>query len=125
MQNVDARPLTQPLPWPGAHGMEHRFGNRLPCGTQVTVSAGAGVVGAGRMVNVSLSGAYVETAVDLPLFSPVAIEKLCGGGRGISLRACVVRKDADGVGIEWCETPSRSICVTLGCPRPCRTGAGD
>lgn len=125
MQDVEVHPKTQRLPWPQPHGMEHRFGRRVPCGTPVAISAGADLVGVGRLRDVSLSGAFVETVVNLPLFARVAIEKQCEGGRGIELRASVVRKDTDGVGIEWCETPSRSICLTLGCPRPCRPDSGD
>lgn len=125
MQDVDAYPHAQRLPWPLPHAMDHRFGRRIPCGTPVAISAGTVILGAGRLRNVSLSGAFVETALDLPPFSQIAIEKQCEGGRDIQLLASVVRKDADGVGIEWCETPSRSICLTLGCPRPCRPDSGD
>jgi hypothetical protein len=105
--------------------MEHRFGRRYTCGTRVALSAGVGLVGDGRLRNVSLSGAYVETTLDLPLSATVAIEKICDGQRGIDLLAWVVRKDAEGVGIEWCETPARSICQTMGCARPCRPESAD
>jgi hypothetical protein len=125
MQTLDVYPATQRLPWNRPHTMEHRFGRRFTCGTNVTVSAGAGIAGGGRLLNVSLSGAYIQTTVDLPLFGLVAVEKACGPERAVDLFASVVRKDADGVGVEWCETPARSICQTLGCARPCHSASGD
>lgn len=123
MQTLDVNPAMQRLPWNRPHTMEHRFGRRFPCGTHVTVSAGAGIAGGGRLLNVSLSGAYIQTVVDLPLFGLVVVKKACADERAIDLFASVVRKDARGVGVEWCETPARSICQTLGCARPCAAAA--
>ncbi|HTU67575.1 MAG TPA: PilZ domain-containing protein [Steroidobacteraceae bacterium] len=99
-------------------GMEHRFGRRLSCGTRVRLTAGEGIAGAGRLVNVSLSGAYIETSLDLPPFSLLEISS-DGRPRAVELLASVVRKDATGVGVEWCETPSCSICRIFGCAQPC------
>jgi hypothetical protein len=98
--------------------MEHRFGRRFRCGTAVRLSAESGATGDGRLANVSLSGAYVQTAVDLPLFALVAIVA-ARDERTVERRACVVRKDATGVGVEWCETPTRPICEIFGCTRHC------
>ena len=98
--------------------MEHRFGRRFRCGTAVHVSADSGVAGEGRLANVSLSGAYVQTALDLPLFALVDLVA-SRDGRTVERRACVVRKEATGVGVEWCETPTRSICQIFGCPKHC------
>jgi len=97
--------------------MEHRFGRRFRCGTAVRVSAGTALAGRGRLVNVSLSGAYLQTALDLPLYASVEVAK--DGDGAVRLLASVVRKDATGVGIEWCETPSCSICRTFGCSKHC------
>jgi len=98
--------------------MEHRFGQRFRCGNGVRLAAGD-LAGPGRLVNVSLRGAYVETALDLPLFTTVEIAGNGEHGKAVDLRASVVRKDAGGVGIEWCETPVRSICRIFGCTRHC------
>jgi hypothetical protein len=98
--------------------MEHRFGRRFRCGTAVKVSADSGTAGAGRLANVSLSGAYVQTELDLPLFALIDLVAV-RDGRTVERRACVVRKDATGVGLEWCETPTRSICDIFGCTRHC------
>jgi len=98
--------------------MEHRFGQRFRCGTAVLVSAGDGVTGGGRLANVSLSGAYVETAVDLPLFALIVVAAE-HGDRKVEMHACVVRKDSRGVGVEWSETPARPICRIFGCTKQC------
>lgn len=99
--------------------MEHRFGQRLRCGSPVRLSAGDGVGGAGRLRDVSLSGAFLETALDPPLFAPIDIAATHPAAQDVCLRALVVRKDRHGVGVEWCETPGRSICQIFGCTRQC------
>lgn len=98
------------------HGMEHRWGLRILCGAVVRISAGEGVTVCGRMRDVSTSGAFVETPLALPLFSPVEISLPSDGGdSGSEVLAWVVRRDAAGVGIEWVETASGSICALLCC----------
>lgn len=99
--------------------MEHRFGRRFRCGTTVRLSAGDGVTGRGRLTDVSLSGAYLETSLPLPLFATVEVCSDAGRDAPVELVASVVRRDARGVGVEWCETPSRSICEIFGCTRRC------
>jgi len=47
------------------------------------------------------------------------VEVAKDGDGAVRLLASVVRKDATGVGIEWCETPSCSICRTFGCSKHC------
>jgi len=102
--------------------MEHRWGHRIACGARVRLSAGADVDGTGRLRNVSMSGAFIETAVGLPLFARVAITVLHAdreSPREVELLANVARVDDDGVGVEWCETAPREICPLLGCATPC------
>jgi len=98
--------------------MDHRFGQRLRCGNDVRLAAG-NLAGSGRLVNVSLSGAYLETPLDLPLFASVEISGNGEHGKAVELAAPVVRKDAGGYGVEWCETPGRSICAVFGCTKRC------
>jgi len=110
-------PPAAPKPRRETKFMEHRFGQRFRCGTAVRVSTD-GSAGDGRLVNVSLSGAYVQARLDLPLFAllDITAER---ADRKVELRACVVRRDATGVGVEWCETPSRPICQIFGCTKHC------
>ena len=100
--------------------MEHRFGRRYACGAPVRISAADEIAGGGRLVNVSMSGAYLQTALDLPLYALVSLVKVRKDDHTpVELMASVVRRDNGGVGVEWCETPARSICHVLGCPHPC------
>ena len=101
--------------------MEHRFGQRFRCGTSVRVIGGSGETGRGRLVNVSLSGAYLETELNLPLLGSIVITRdAAGAGAGdIELLASVVRKDSRGAGVEWCENLSCSICEIFGCGKRC------
>jgi hypothetical protein len=102
------------------HGMEHRWGLRIPCCAAVRISSGAAVIDFGRMRNVSMSGAYIESSVALPLFAPFEIAVLRGGRRcGAGLLASVVRCEAAGIGVEWAETIPGSICPLLDCAEPC------
>jgi hypothetical protein len=103
----------------GPLGMEHRFGQRFRCGTAVRVSSGSSLTGRGRLVNVSLSGAFLETALDLPLLATISIARDGNCRRDVELLASVVRKDACGVGVEWCENLSSSICEIFGCSKRC------
>jgi len=99
--------------------MEHRFGQRFRCGSAVRVSSGSSLTGRGRLVNVSLSGAFLETALDLPLLATISIARDGNCPRDVELLASVVRKDSRGVGVEWCENLSRSICEIFGCSKRC------
>ena len=101
--------------------MEHRWGQRKPCRARVSVAAGAGVSGSARLRNVSISGAFLETALPLPLFAPIAIAVLHNDGttHALEFAACVVRVESGGFGIEWSEPVTGSICRLLGCTMEC------
>jgi hypothetical protein len=101
--------------------MEHRWGPRRPCRTRVCVSAGGGVSGLGRLANISMSGALLETAVPLPLFAQLAITVLRedGATHQLEFTAVVVRHESNGVGIEWCDPNTGSICQALHCDIDC------
>ena len=101
--------------------MEHRWGRRRPCRARVSVSTGGGASGLGQLKNLSMSGAFLETALPLPLYAQLAITVLRNDGstHQIEFTAVVVRHDANGVGIEWCEPYAGSICGALGCDIDC------
>ena len=106
--------------------MEHRWGQRIDCGSTVRISAGPGITGVGRLRNVSSSGAFLETALSLPQYSRITlvVSRHAGSAdRELETQASVVRKAADGVGIEWCESEFRTVCGLLGCAAPCERAA--
>jgi hypothetical protein len=68
------------------------------------------------MVNVSMTGAYLETSVLLRLNSlihlaPYLPDNFTGGSNRIA--ANVVRHDARGVGLEWCERLIKGVQIDL------------
>jgi hypothetical protein len=101
--------------------MEHRWGERMPCRARVQIAAGADVSGAGRVRDISSSGAFIETSLDLPLYGRVELVVLGNESatRAVELGASVMRVARDGVGVEWCETPAVSVCDVVGCKTRC------
>lgn len=85
--------------------MEHRWGQRVPVGTEVRLVCRPSAVGAGWLRDASMSGAYVATDLDVPLYSRLRVELDVRASNGRSatrrLAAYVVRRDAAGLGIEW------------------------
>ena len=101
--------------------MEHRWGQRAACRVFVRLSAGMSMGVAGRLRDVSVSGAFIETGCKLPLFSrlELKVHPTDPAGREISVTASVVRTARDGVGVEWCDMPDGSVCAMLGCTTRC------
>ena len=99
-------------------GMEHRWGRRITCGAPIRIGA-MKAIGTGRLRDVSLSGAFVETTLELALFAPIAVVV-----HETEVLAHVVRIADDGVGIEWRVTAPQAICPLLGCVSLC-TAARD
>jgi hypothetical protein len=89
--------------------MEHRWGRRYDTDVAVRFVALPGTIGAGRVTNISLSGAFMETRAKLRLLTVVYIEGLDSErerGKPVAARrlaATVVRRCTAGVGLEWCE----------------------
>jgi hypothetical protein len=86
-------------------GMDHRWGQRQSTDLTVLV-ARSGLTGIARVVNVSVTGAYLETRVSLRLHSLVYLQPITQDHAHINanrVAANVVRQDALGVGLEWCE----------------------
>jgi hypothetical protein len=106
---------------PNPFFMEHRWGQRLPCRAQVQLCGGDEITGSGRVRDVSSSGAFIETAMQLPVYARVALVVLGNESatRTVEINASVVRLAPDGIGVEWCDTPARSICEVLGCTTRC------
>lgn len=101
--------------------MEHRWGQRIDCRATVRITAPGNLPGAGRVRNVSTSGAFVESK--LPMTEGSQLMLLVMGNesaaRAVEIPAIVVRVEPDGFGIEWCETPAGSICARVGCTTSC------
>ncbi len=113
-----------PFEWPGAPQaeelkprgfMEHRWGNRHAANLPVSFTLQSGGRGVGRVLNISTTGAYLQT--EMPLRILTLIDLFIDGAfpRGARFRGCVMRRDQGGVGLEW-EAPMRPdlLGVALG-----------
>lgn len=96
--------------------MEHRWGQRVAVDVAVRIAARRYKVRAARLVDLSVSGAYIKVAADLRLLSRVQV--------AIALPhrfahptpvvpAYVARKYRDGVGVEWCDLAPKPVVELL------------
>jgi hypothetical protein len=101
--------------------MEHRWGQRIRCQARVRISTGSDFIGSGNVRDVSSSGAFIETALRLPVNATVTLVVLGNESavRAVEIQANVVRVERDGLGVEWRDTPAGSICAVLGCTTRC------
>lgn len=101
--------------------MEHRWGQRMTCRARVTFRGRHALEGAGRLRDISSSGAFIETPAAIPVHARLTLTVTGNESatRSVDVAAIVVRADADGIGVEWCETPEGNVCTTVGCVHTC------
>lgn len=101
---------------PQADAASIRFGQRTPLEQPVLLSVDGRTLGSGVMRNASISGALVETTLELPLHTNLIITLATPGQDGAAahvLYACVVRLDAVGLGVEWRDMASVDVMALL------------
>jgi hypothetical protein len=88
--------------------MEHRWGQRMPTDLPVRLIGTPGAIGTGCIRDVSVTGAFVQTNLRLPLLTRVQIEPLTPNASDARrLPAYVTRTDVNGIGVEWSDlTPA-------------------
>lgn len=99
--------------------MEHRWGERAAVDVDVQLHCGPVATRRCRMSDASVSGAFISTALDLRLWAAVIVifeDPARHGRNSYRAEACVVRKTADGVGIEWNELSPPGIAALLSGP---------
>jgi hypothetical protein len=95
--------------------LEHRWGRRISVDVPVRLDLGQ-PVGHGLMRTASISGAFIETAVELPVFSNlvVVLPASAAGPSGFrELVACVVRREVAGLAVEWRDMECTAIVELL------------
>ena len=96
--------------------MEHRWGQSVTLDLPaVQLQLGGELLGHGRMRNASISGAVVETDAKLPLLASLEVvvrTPSLPAGR-VVLPACVVRRAADGLGVEWRDMSCENVVALL------------
>jgi len=96
--------------------MEHRWGRRIPLEVPVRLDLGGRPMGRGVLRNASISGALIETALELPVFTnlvvvlPTTSEALPGA---VELAACVVRREPMTFAVEWRDMACQPIVELL------------
>lgn len=99
-------------------GSRHRWGQRVAVDIPVQVAACALPAIHGRLKNLSLSGALMDTDRVLPLHAYVAISFKLPELRDstTTVMARVTRQLKDAVGLEWCEFAPRTVKDLLRSP---------
>src|SRR5512146_20341 len=96
--------------------MEHRWGRRIPVKMPVRLIPESGESVIGETENLSFSGALVQAARSVRLFSRVQVEVILPrefGERVERVAAHVTRKMRDGTAIEWCDFAPRGVRALL------------
>jgi hypothetical protein len=93
--------------------MEHRWGHRVDADLPVMIGYDGRMSGMGRVSNVSLSGALLVTALNVPLHASVTVSPLRDGKATADLSACVVRTDAGTVAVEWRDMASPQVIALI------------
>jgi hypothetical protein len=94
--------------------MDHRWGKRQSTNVEVHVFASSGKTGKGRVINVSLTGAYLETGVPLYPHSLVYLRSPAQempAHDAIHIAANVIRYGAQGFGLEWCDALTKGAQI--------------
>jgi hypothetical protein len=95
--------------------MEHRWGERFTLNIPVQVECGTRGTALGVLRDASASGAFLCTAAQIPLWTHVRVDFVAT--HAFSVDAQVVRRAADGFGLEWSELAPRPIVDLLNAPR--------
>jgi len=96
--------------------MDHRCGERVTIDIAVRVTAHPFTVRAGRLTNLSVSGAQIKADFELRLLSRIHVTidlPQRSKHEAPTVDAYVARKFRDGVGIEWCEFAPHAVSDLL------------
>ena len=93
-----------------------RFGQRTTLEVPVQLVVEGRALGRGTIRNASISGALIETALDLAMYTNLVVMLTLPEGNSPGRRelgACVVRVDPAGIGVEWRDMGSVDITDLL------------
>ena len=114
--------------------MEHRWGRRVAAHLSVRLMGSGSATG--RFIDVSISGALIETQLRVRPSACITVETTTRDAVPLKLPACVVRVGSGTIGVEWrefaaaaavglvaelCEVPNASESDTV---RPAFRGTG-
>jgi hypothetical protein len=87
-----------------ADPMNHRWGQRITLEVPVRLEVDGRPMGRGLIRNASISGAFIETALELPAFSCLLVRLPAASDDTPTpegLAACMVRRVPGGIAVEW------------------------
>ena len=87
----------------------------------VRLSNSGAELGMGHLENVSISGAFLETKLKLPLNANIVLEPISSAGAalaGAKFTGRVARVDERGIGIEWRVMATQESLALLGVETP-------
>ena len=90
--------------------MEHRWGQRRVVHEPVRLRTAGGMTGTGHIVSVSISGAFVKTALPAPPLAVILVRFMPERPQRAYSRfapiieAHVVRRTEEGIALEWCDS---------------------
>ncbi len=96
--------------------MDHRWGQRVAVDLAVQLLCHPRTIAVGRLMNVSVSGAFVRTGIVPALLAPVRILGFLSEHEGVrreAIEGYVVRRERGGFAIEWFELAPAGICRFL------------
>jgi hypothetical protein len=104
-----------------AKQVEHRRGQRMAAAMWVRLGSNGAELGMGHIANVSVSGAFLETTLQLPVNANIVLEPISSAGvalEDVKIAARVARVDQRGVGIEWRVLATPQTLALLGAALP-------
>ncbi len=96
--------------------MDHRLGTRVRLNATGRLLAADGTTAQAVVIEASLSGAFVQIPLPLPVLSRVRLRVYAASGQW--MEACVVRRTRGGVGVEWLEPGEQAVCELLALREP-------
>jgi len=105
--------------------MEHRWGERIKVDIPVQVSVPPLIIGTGRVLDVSISGAWISGHFQLqPLARAFVVFELSLGGvrEPVPIPCFVARVRPEGIGVEWRELAPQIVSDLIVLAGDARTG---
>jgi len=96
--------------------MDHRCGTRFTLSLPVELLLPDQPEVAARIVVVSVTGALVETRLNVPPLSPLFLRPLATGGPDSVIEAYVVRNTDRGIALEWLDAACDEVLALLPLP---------
>jgi hypothetical protein len=96
--------------------MEHRFGDRVSTQLRVGIGVSSQSHSTGRLRNVSVSGAFVQTHLRPPSIVRLRVyfdEQHSHGSFKFALDAYLVRSTPEGLGLEWVDSEPAILLALL------------